>query len=129
MLSSLRALLLHVTVIHLLFLNFSITTSRNFSKLSQQCTNESYLSGITKGSKSYSSAILAVLSKNAADRTDLRYTIGIISTHLSWLGKLTIHRMGSFPLLRKILAGGMLPDFGGNASPHDSHLCPMQFQM
>ena len=34
------SLLLCITVIHTLSLNFSITKSRNFPKLSQQCTNK-----------------------------------------------------------------------------------------
>ena len=50
------------------------------------------------GRIAYSSIIIAVLTKNAADRTDLRYIIRIISTHASWLGRLTIHRIGNFPL-------------------------------
>ena len=33
-----------------------------------------------------------------ADKTDLGYTIRIISTHASWLGRLIIHDTENFPL-------------------------------
>ena len=107
-------LLLHITVIHTLSLNFSIT------KFSPQCTNKN--SGIAKGCVAYSS-VIAALTKNAADRTDLRCTIRVISAHASWLCKLILHRMGNFPLPRKILAG-MLPDYWGIDPLHLPRFAP-----
>ena len=66
-------MLLHITVIHVLSINFSISKSQNFSKLSQQCTNKNQLSDIAKGGIAFSSVIIVVLTKNAADKTELRY--------------------------------------------------------
>ena len=57
----------------------------------------------------------AVLTKNTADRTDLRCTIRVISTRACWLSRLTIHRMENFPLPYKILGRCILP------SPQDLH--------